>query len=342
MPPPNIVYVHSHDTGRHIQPYGHQVPTPNIQRLADQGLLFRQAFSAAPVCSASRAALLTGEYSHTNGMLGLAHRGYRLADYDHHLVHTLRAAGYRSTLIGEQHVAADPVEIGYDEIVELRSHQASEVAPAAAGVTRDADGPSFFSVGFFETHRDFFEPTSVRDALYSLPPANLPDTPETRRDIAAFNASVRSLDHGVGTVLDAVGENTLVILTTDHGLAFPGAKATLTDRGIGVLLILRGAGFEGGKVSDALVSQIDIFPTICELAGIERPPWVRGRSLRDGEGSDAVFAEITFHAAYEPQRAVRTKRFKYIRRFENGHEGPVLANIDDSPSKDLLLAHGLA
>ena len=55
-----------------------------------------------------------------------------------------------------------------------------------------------------------------------------------------------------------------------------------------------------------------------------------------------MFAEITFHAAYEPQRAVRTKRYKYIRRFDNGHEGPVLANIDDSPSKDLLLAHGLA
>src|SRR4029079_4721781 len=115
---PNIVYLHSHDTGRHIQPYGHQVPTPNIQRLADQGLLFRQAFSAAPVCSGSRAALLTAEYSHTNGMLGLAHRGYRLADYDHHLVHTLHQAGYTTTMIGEQHVAADPEEIGYHHIAE--------------------------------------------------------------------------------------------------------------------------------------------------------------------------------------------------------------------------------
>ncbi|WP_037499651.1 sulfatase family protein [Solirubrobacter soli] len=336
---PNIVYLHSHDTGRHIQPYGHQVPTPNIQRLADQGLLFRQAFSAAPVCSGSRAALLTGEYSHTNGMLGLAHRGYRLADYDHHLVHTLRAAGYRSTLIGEQHVAADPVDIGYDEIVELRSNQASEVAPAAARAIRNADGPYFLSVGFFETHRDFFEPTSVRDALYSLPPANLPDTPVTRRDMAAYKASARALDQGVGTVLDAIeDENTLVIFTTDHGLAFPGAKATLTDRGIGVLLIIRGpGGFTGGKVSDELVSQVDIFPTICELLGIERPAWLRGKSLLS-EVNDAVFAEITFHAAYEPQRAVRTKRYKYIRRYER----PVLANIDDSPSKDYLLAHGLA
>ena len=343
---PNIVYLHSHDTGRHIQPYGHQVPTPNIQRLADQGLLFRQAFSAAPVCSGSRAALLTGEYSHTNGMLGLAHRGYRLADYDHHLVHTLRDAGYTSTLIGEQHVAADPLDIGYDQIIDLRSHQASEVAPAAAKAIREADGPSFLSVGFFETHRDFFEPTSVRDALYSLPPANLPDTPATRRDMAAYKASARALDQGVGTVLDAIeDENTLVIFTTDHGLAFPGAKATLTDRGIGVLLIVRGpGGFTGGRVSDALVSQVDIFPTVCDLLGLESPEWVRGRSLlplarKDAdEVNDAVFAEITFHAAYEPQRAVRTKRYKYIRRYEK----PVLANIDDSPSKDYLLAHGLA
>src|SRR6478735_4285902 len=340
---PNIVYLHSHDTGRHIQPYGHQVPTPNIQRLADQGLLFRQAFSAAPVCSGSRAALLTGEYSHTNGMLGLAHRGYRLADYDHHLVHTLREAGYTSTLIGEQHLSSDPNDIGYDRIVEIDSTHAAHVAPATAALLRDAPKePFFLSVGFFETHRDYFEPTSVRDALYSLPPANLPDTPETRRDMAAYKASARSLDQGVGAVLDAVPDNTLVILTTDHGLAFPGSKATLTDRGIGVMLIIRGPGFRDGKVSDELVSQIDLFPTICELAGIERPEWVRGRSLLDAERNDAVFAEITFHAAYEPQRAVRTKRYKYIRRFDNGHAGPVLPNIDDSPSKDYLLARGLA
>src|SRR6478752_1728734 len=343
MNPPNIVYLHSHDTGRHIQPYGHQVPTPNIQRLADQGLLFREAFSAAPVCSPSRAALLTGEYSHTNGMLGLAHRGYRLADYDHHLVHTLHNAGYTTTMIGEQHVAADPVEIGYDDIVEIDSSHARHVAPAAAAFLADAPAPYFLSVGFFETHRDYFEPTSVRDALYSLPPAHLPDTPETRRDIAAYKASARALDQGVGTVLDAItDDNTLVILTTDHGIAFPGAKATLTDRGIGVMLILRGPGFGGGKVSDELVSQIDLFPTICELAGIERPEWVRGRSLVSDAPSDAVFAEITFHAAYEPQRAVRTKRYKYIRRFDNGHPGPVLANIDDSPSKTYLLDHALA
>jgi arylsulfatase A-like enzyme len=330
----HIVYLHSHDTGRHVQPYGHQVATPNIQRLAEQGVLFRQAFSAAPVCSGSRAALLTGEYAHTNGMLGLAHRGYRLVDYHHHLVHTLRAAGYTSTLIGEQHVAPDPEDIGYDRIVPLASHEASEVAPAAVRAIREAEGPAFFSIGFFETHREYPE---GGDGRYALPPANLPDTPEIRRDIAAFKVGAERLDAGVGEVLEALDENALVILTTDHGLAFPGAKSTLTDRGIGVLLIIRGPGLTGGRVSDALVSQVDIFPTICELVGIERPAWLRGRSLVS-ESNDAVFAEITFHAAYEPQRAVRTKRYKYIRRYEQ----PVLANIDDSPSKDYLLAHGLA
>src|SRR3954452_8629755 len=141
---PNVLYLHSHDTGRFIQPYGHQVPTPNIQRLADQGLLFRQAFAAAPVCSGSRAALLTGSYSHANGMLGLAHRGYRLVDYQHHIVHTLREAGYRSTLIGEQHVSSDPPDIGYDLVVEIDDTRADAVAPATKALLRELPDQPFF------------------------------------------------------------------------------------------------------------------------------------------------------------------------------------------------------
>jgi arylsulfatase A-like enzyme len=351
----NVLYVHSHDTGRYVQPYGHQVATPNIQRLADQGLLFRQAFAAAPVCSGSRAALLTGMAPHANGMLGLAHRGYRLSDHRRHLVHTLRDAGYWSALIGEQHVAQDPAEIGYDRVVEVDDTRAGSVAPAAAALLREPPPqPFFLSVGFFETHRDFVEPTSVRDARYSLPPANLPDTPQTRRDMAGFKASARSLDEGVGAVLDALdgaglADGTLVILTTDHGAAFPGAKATLSDRGLGVMLILRGpGGFHGGRVSDALVSQLDLFPTICELAGVRAPGWLHGRSLMPlarEERTDVheeLYGEITFHAAYEPQRSVRTRRHRYVRRFDDAHPATVLANVDDGASKDLLVEHGWA
>lgn len=348
---PNIVYLHSHDTGRYVQPYGHQVPTPAIQAFAEQGLLFRKAFSAAPICSASRAALLTGEWSHTGGMMGLAHRGWSLLDYEHHLLHTLAGAGYRTALVGEQHLSADPHVLGYDDVLSVPDTTQEHVAPTAAGFLRErADGeqPFFLSVGFFETHREF-RPAEPGDERYALPPANLPDTPRTRADMAAFKQSARALDDGVATVLGAIDElgiadDTLVILTTDHGLPFPGAKATLTDRGIGVLLIVRGpGGFADGRVSDALVSHIDLFPTICDLLGIEPPEWLQGRSLLPlaagavDEVNDAVFAEMTFHAAYEPQRAVRTSRFKYIRRYDDEHVGPVLPNVDDGPSKDVLV-----
>jgi arylsulfatase A-like enzyme len=171
--------------------------------------------------------------------------------------------------------------------------------------------------------------------------------------MAAYKASARSLDQGVGAVLNALDEHdiaddTLVVLTTDHGLAFPGAKATLYDRGIGVLLIVRGpGGFHGGRVSDALISQIDLFPTMCEIAGADVPDRVQGRSILPlmrkevSEVNDEVFAELSYHAAYEPMRAVRSQRWKYIRRFGD-RELPVLANVDDGPSKDLLIAAGWA
>jgi len=136
--PPNILYIHSHDTGRYVQPYGFQVPTPNIQLLADQGVLFRQAFCAAPTCSGSRASLLTGQYCHNNGLLGLAHRGWSLSDYGQHLIHPLREAGYRSTLIGEQHISEDPSVIGYDEVLDVDSHHAGDVAPITIDALHDA------------------------------------------------------------------------------------------------------------------------------------------------------------------------------------------------------------
>jgi arylsulfatase A-like enzyme len=336
-----------------VQPYGYQVPTPNIQLLADQGVLFRKAFCGAPTCSGSRASLLTGQYCHNNGMLGLAHRGWSLNDYGEHLIHPLGDVGYRSVLIGEQHISEDPEVIGYDEVIEVDSHHATDVAPITIEGLRTASEPFFFSVGFFETHRQFRAPTSVRDSLYSLPPANLPDTPETRRDMAAFKASARSLDQGIGAVLNGLYEfgladRTLIICTTDHGLAFPGAKATLFDRGTGVMLIMRGpAGFAGGKVYDAMVSHLDIYPTLCELSGAEKPAFLQGGSLlplvhdQVERIHDEVFTEVTFHAAYEPTRAVRTERWKYIRRFDDDPH-PVLANCDDSASKETLVRAGWA
>ena len=352
--PPNILYLNSHDTGRYVQPYGHSVPTPNIQWLADQGVLFRNAFCAAPSCSGSRAALLTGSYCHQNGMMGLAHRGFAMYEPRQHIVRTLHDAGYHTEMIGEQHVSVSPDTLGYDVVHNVSDSMVQSVAPAAIeALSGGIEEPFFMSVGFFETHRSFFAPSSVHDRVYSLPPPFLPDTPEIREDVAAYKASARSLDQGVGAVLNTLNEtgldrNTLVICTTDHGLAFPTAKASVLDRGIGVMLIMRGPGMPPGSARDELVSQLDIFPTICEVAGIELPDWLQGRSLvglaagtEEGGTRTEIFSELTYHAAYEPQRAIRTERFKYVRRFDD-YPFPVLPNCDDSPSKDAYLERGWA
>jgi len=333
---PNILYIHSHDTGRYIQPYGHAVPTPALQRLAEEGVLFRQNFCVTPTCSPSRAALLTGCYPHENGMTGLAHRGWKLNDYGQHIIHTLRQVGYTSALAGVQHIATDRAVIGYDHLMKGDD--------AVAFLENAPRQPFFLDVGFGETHREF---PQAEDARYCLPPAPLPDTPQTRQDMARFKASARILDEKMGKVFAALertglAQNTLVICTTDHGIAFPRMKCTLYDSGIGTMLILRLPGvFAGGQVVEAMTSHLDLYPTVCELAGVAKPAWLRGRSLVKMTGAvhDELFFEINYHAAYEPVRAVRTKRWKYIRRFD-GRTTAVLANIDDSESKSVWIEHG--
>ena len=352
MKRPNILYIHSHDTGRYVQPYGHAVSTLNIQRLAEGGVLFRQAFCANPTCSPSRASLLTGKWAHSCGMLGLVNRGFSMSDYSQHIVHILRdGADYHSVLGGLQHVAPDPVQIGYDRILD-GERSPEKIVSRTVDFLKDAPSqPFFLDVGFFVTHREFPEPGPGEDPRYCLPPAPIPDTPENRYDMAAYKASARILDNSIGAVLDALdenglAENTLVICTTDHGLAFPSMKCHLTDHGIGVMLIMRGpGGFTGGKVCDAMVSHIDVLPTTCDLLDIAVPGGVQGSSMmpliRDEMESihEEIFAEVNYHAAYEPQRAVRTQRWKYIRRYSD-RQKPVLPNCDAGPTKDVWLKHG--
>jgi N-sulfoglucosamine sulfohydrolase len=348
---PNILYIHSHDSGRYLQPYGHAVPTPNLQRLASEGVLFRRAFSCAPTCSPSRSALLTGQFAHQNGMIGLAHRGFSMNDYRKHILYTLRDAGYRSVLAGLQHIADKPERIGYDDLLQHRSTRAADVAPAAVGFLNSRPAkPFFLDVGFFETHREYPKPTAADDARYTQPPVPIPDTPATRADTAGFHASARLLDRGVGEVLDALernglADNTIVISTTDHGVAFPLMKCNLTDSGWGVSMILRGPGvLRGGKVCDAMISQVDLYPTLCETLQLKPPAWLEGKSFlpvlrgETPEINQEIFAEVNYHASYEPKRAVRTGRWKYIRRYGD-RTTPVLPNCDDSPSKSLWLEH---
>lgn len=361
---PNIVYIHSHDTGRYVQPYGHAIDTPNIQRFAEQGVLFRQAFCAGPTCSPSRAGLLTGQSPHSAGMVGLAHRGFALNDPTQHLATTLRRAGYRTALMGVQHVIDKDnwAKLGYDEFPgEGKERDDAHTRAARWLDERSDDKPFFLDCGFFLTHRTGkhagrnsyhnHAESPLGDPRYIRPPAPLPDTPQTRQDMADFMVAARRYDDRVGSILDQLDkhglrDNTLVILTTDHGIAFPGMKCSLTDHGMGVLLMMRGpAGFSGGKVVDGMVSHIDIYPTLCDVLGIDRPRWLQGQSVlplvkgEQAELHDAVFGEVTYHAAYEPKRAVRTTRYKYIRHFGGRGKG-VMPNCDDSVSKTLRVDAG--
>jgi arylsulfatase A-like enzyme len=155
----------------------------------------------------------------------------------------------------------------------------------------------------------------------------------------------------VGLILEAlstsaIGNSTLVIFTTDHGIAFPGMKCTFFDSGIGVSLMLDYPGNPSkGCVVDALVSQIDLLPTICELANLESPSGIQGCSLvpllerRKQTVGDEVFAEINYHVVYEPMRCIRSNRYKLIRYFGNC-EHVMPANCDDSPSKDVFMEAG--
>ena len=352
----NIIYLHSHDTGRYIQPYGYSIPTPNLQKFAEESVLFRQNFSANPTCSPSKAALLTGTYPCQNGMFGLEHHGFKLNDPGKHLANTLKQHGYTTGLAGIQHVFERDnktyKEMGYDfcpdifiwldhskypdmdkediSVIQRDTIRPGIINNAVEFIENNKNKPFFLSVGFQDTHRPYPRFDRITEnPKYCRAPAQFPDTPETREDMAGFMSTARNLDTAMGTIIDTVKkngleDNTLIICTTDHGIAFPKMKCTLYDSGTGTMLMIRGPeGFEGGKVIDALTSHLDVYPTVCDVLDIKKPDWLEGKSLMPlvkGEKEDihdAVFTELNFHTCYAPYRAVRTKRWKYIKKFHN-------------------------
>jgi arylsulfatase A-like enzyme len=161
------------------------------------------------------------------------------------------------------------------------------------------------------------------------------------------------LDAQFGRVLQAIddaglSDDTIVICTTDHGLAFPHMKCNCNDFGTGVFGMLRWPKrIPQGQVHDALVSQMDIFPTLCEWLEVDKPDWLQGESLDplidnpQHPGRDTVFGEVTYHAATEPMRSARSNRWLYIRRWEQRLR-PVGFNVDVSYSKEFLVEYGLA
>jgi arylsulfatase A-like enzyme len=374
---PNVVMVHTDDTGRYIGPYGHDIDTPNLSGLADEGILFRDAYCAGPTCSPSRSAVMTGQCPHSNGMLGLAHRGFSMGDYDRHLATYLSEHGFETVLSGQQHeVSREGLDrheaarevLGYDRTlegdesaVEDRDLDGNDSTPrdlanatAAADYAREREGddPFFLSLGLYNTHQPMPLDQTTVDPDRVQPPAPLPDVEPVRREMAAYHVLAQYVDECVGTVVEGLADGglldeTLVLFTTDHGIPFPYMKCDLWDDGIGVSLVARfPEGHRAGETEDAMVSTMDLFPTFCEYLDVPVPDWVEGPSLMplvEGEADsvrERVFSEVTYHAAYEPKRCVRTDRYKYVRRFDDEYTREVGPNTDDGPSKRFLTERG--
>lgn len=368
----NLIYINTHDSGRVLSPYGYSVPTPSLLSFAKEALLFKQAYCVGPTCSPSRSGLLTGRYPHSNGMLGLSQRGFKIEDYNWHLVNHLKQEGYHTVLCGIQHEAGSYLDhekgaaiIGYDEDItsdnkgicqeDLVKWDFENANKAAKWLKEHGKKEKFFlSYGLYATHRRY--PELIDETIekeYVLPPYPVPDTAENREDHARYMMSAAWFDKCFKVIIDAIKENnlfedTLIIFTTDHGVAVPFSKCTLYDSGIGVSLLMRMPGaLANGSVSESLISQIDVFPTICDLLKLSKPKWLQGESFVQLFSDpkhvhrESIFAEINFHTSYEPSRCIRTERYKYIVYFDETYLGINFSNIDESVPKKFLMENGL-
>ncbi|MBT3381294.1 MAG: sulfatase-like hydrolase/transferase [Lentisphaerae bacterium] len=214
----NVVYLHTHDLGRYSGPHGYPPRMPNLQRLAEQGTLYRNAFCAAPTCTPSRATLLTGQYPHQCGMYGLTNQGWTLNAPARHLAAFLHRNGFETALMGCQHVTApDPQEsraMGYSRIgtrPEHESHDGLEpTTDAAEAFLASSPGTPFFvDVGCGITHHSRWDRSFCMshdrlgdlDWRYVRPLPHLPDTPETRWEAAMQFKAAEYLDTQIGRVL---------------------------------------------------------------------------------------------------------------------------------------------
>lgn len=343
----NVLILHCHDLGRFLGCYGiPTVRTPNLDAFAAQSVQFNRAFCAAPQCSPARGSLFTGRYPQEHGVLGLTHSyfGWDLRSGVPHLATLLGNAGYVSSLIGQHHesrVRPDPeiaAQLGFSDV--STGGRAPSVAARAVAKLREyaaGDAPFYLQVGFSEPHRlpssrdlpgtmgfigDYMEPDDTNGV--TVPP-HLVDDAGSRTEIAELQGAVSTMDAGAGEVLRAVTElgladNTVVVFTTDHGLALPRAKCTLYDPGIEVALLVRIPGQRPSTV-DSLVSHVDVVPTLLELLGIQRPAELSGQSLLPAIAGDSkrdeIFAQISHHDYYDPRRCIRTENHKLIVNFSS-------------------------
>ena len=323
--PPNVLWIVADDMSFEVGAFGDGVArTPNLDRLANEGVRYPNAFATAGVCSPSRAALMTGMYATSIGaqhMRSINAGYYPVPPPDvKTFTEDLRAAGYWTSSQGKL------------------DYQFSEVFDRAPLTNWDdangdwhgrAPGQPFFAhVTIFDTHESqlFGTEALATDPASVVVPPYYPDTEAVRRDFARHYDNVASLDAKVGRLLDmldaeGLAENTVVLFFPDNGRGLPRDKRWTYDGGIHLPLIVRWPGhLRPGTIDERLVSYVDFAPTALALAGVPVPPNMQGRVFLGADADpepEFVFAAADRHdEARDRIRAVRDKRFKYLRNYQ--------------------------
>ncbi len=305
---------------------GRDVPMPNLDRLAAAGMTLSNAFVASPSCAPSRAALLTGLDPMRNGaMINHAHPNADAKKWPAYF----KELGYEVAAIGKTAHYAQVNEYGFDFVSHFNYHQDKCIEVARDWLQdRKSTKPLCLIVGTNWPHVPWpKEP--LGDPAKAALTTKMVDTPETRQARAQYFAAVANADRDLGIIMDqaakSLGPDTLMLFTSDHGSQFPFGKWNLYDAGVRTPLVMSWPGkIKAGSTSTALVSWIDLLPTLVEAAGGTRPQKINGRSILDVlEGKRLNHRESIFltHSAdgkmnQYPIRGVRTARYKYIRNLD--------------------------
>ena len=385
----NVLFIITDDESPTLGCYGDPLAvTPAIDAIARDGLIFRNAFATTASCSASRSVVMSGVHNHRNGQYGHQHHFHKFASfYDVvglALPRVMARAGYRTAHIGKYHVAPEVV-YHFETYLPSESRNVVEMAENCRAFISDRsdERPFFLYFGTSDPHRSgkrdedsqrrlkpdlfgnlphnaaypgvdevIYDPQQVR-----VPPF-LPDTPETREELAQYYQSCTRIDRGVARLVDilklaGVYDKTLIVFTSDHGMAFAGAKTTVYEGGLRVPLVVRNPYQQPrGIESQALVSHVDITPTLLDFGGgldrasnapkqlIDTNAFWQARDEATRENRDGqqefdhyqgeswlpcladptrahhaqVFASHTFHEIqmYYPMRVVRDEHYKLI------------------------------
>jgi N-sulfoglucosamine sulfohydrolase len=335
---PNLVFVIADDcTHRDIGCYGGQAHTPNIDRLATEGMRMTQCFQAAPMCSPTRHNIYTGLYPVKSG----AYPNHTFVKEGvQSVVHYLKPLGYRVALSGKRHI--NPPETFAFEYSAKQNNPDMAAIDTLMGECADSDTPLCLFACSNEPHTPHNKGDASRypPEQIEIPPYYL-DTPNLRRQFSKYLAEITYFDSQVGEILSLLerhqlADNTLVMVVSEQGSSFPFAKWTCYDNGLQSAMIVRWPGhIEPAMTSDALVEYVDVLPTFLEAAGGEIPEVLEGRSMlpvltgKTDTHKQYVFGIQTTRGIYSGpdhygRRSVRSRDFKLIHnldpeaRFFNG------------------------